>query len=219
MPLLNQVLAILPDTYHQTVEQPVTVDETMICWPLGLQAKSQKSAACQQKKSAYLLSGMAPQTISDPMNQLFATEQLNLLLDVDSGLRVTPACASGATMVQQEVVWPLVLDHWLPKHQQREQILPEYHPNCQLTQSDHQLLITGIHDQAIIYPEVNAAIVPAVELALLGSSGINYWFLNGELLNQSSSELVLKDLSPGNYQLQVIDTSAQTAELSFAVRL
>ncbi len=219
VPLLNQVLAILPETYHQTVEQPVTVSEAVVCWPLGLQAKSQAPEACQQRKSAYLLSGMAPQTFSDPMNHLFATEQLNLLLDAESGLRVTPACAAGATKIKQQVVWPLVLDHWLPKHQQRQQALPKFHPDCQLTQSDHQLLITGIHDQAIIYPEVTAASVPAIELELLGSTGVNYWFLNGELLDQFSSELVLNELPPGNYQLQVIDSSAQTAALSFAVRM
>ena len=219
VPLLNQVLAILPEQWHRPVEPPMTVAETMICWPLGLQAKLQTADACQQKRSALLLDGMAPQTLSDPMNQLYATERLSLLLDADTGLRVTPDCAMGETVVQSQVVWPLVLDPWLPHHHRRQQLLPPFHPDCLLTQSDNQLAITGIHDQAILYPEVTASAVSEIALELVGSSGNNYWFLNGRLLDQSDSQLVLKDLSPGEYELQVIDSSAQTATLNFAVRM
>lgn len=219
VPLLNQVLAIIPSQWHRASEQPMAVTENMICWPMGLQARLQTTEACQQKRSAYLLDGMAPQTLSDPMNQMYATERLSLLLDSKTGLRVTPDCAIGETVVESQVVWPMVLDPWLPHHQRRQQLLPAFYPDCLLMQSDNQLAITGIHDQAIIYPEVTDTTLPEIALELVGSTGINYWFLNGHLLEQYDSQLILRNLPAGEYELQAIDSSAQTASLNFVVRM
>ena len=219
VPLLNQVLAAIPADWHQVIEKPFTVDEKTICWPLGVQLKSQNKSDCQQQRAAQLLEGMSPPTFSDPLNELFATEHKTMLLDTETGLRVTPQCALGATEVDRKAVWPLVLENWLPEHLKRKNTLPAFHPNCLLTETSNTLNITGIHDQAVIYPEVSANSIPDVELQLHGSSGRNYWFLNGQLLDQSSSEVVLKNLTPGQYDLNVIDSSGKTAELSFAVNI
>lgn len=219
VPLLNQVLAILPADLHQTVEQPFTVAEKTICWPLGLQLNLHNEGDCQQKKSAYLLEDLSPPTLTDPMNELFASEHKIMLLDVDTGLRVTPECAAGETKIAQKAVWPLVLENWLPNDLKRKNTLPAFHPSCLLTDTSNTLNITGIHDQAIIYPEVSADEVPDIELELHGSSGRSYWFLNGELLKQSGNEIVLKTLVPGSYELHVIDSSGKTAEISFAVNI
>ena len=77
----------------------------------------------------------------------------------------------------------------------------------------------GIHDQAVLYPEVSADAIPDVQLEVIGSQGLNYWFLNGQLLDQHAAKLVLTALPPGHYQLQVIDSSAQQASISFSVRI
>ncbi len=219
VPLLNQVLAALPAAMHQTIEQPYTVDKKTICWPLGKQLKAHNKTDCQLKKPAYLLDGMSPPTFSDPMNELFATEQKTMLLDVETGLRVTPQCASGETKIAETAVWPLVLENWLHEDLKRKNTLPAFHPNCLLTDTSNTLNITGIHDQAVIYPEVSANSIPDIELQLHGSSGRNYWFLNGQLLDQSSSEVVLESLLPGTYELHVIDSSGKTTELSFEVNI
>ena len=57
VPVLNRVLAILPDAMHESIEQPFTVEQATICWPLGYRASEQDSAACHQQKTAYLLHG------------------------------------------------------------------------------------------------------------------------------------------------------------------
>lgn len=219
VPVLNQVLAILPDAYHQQIPQADTVTQAVICWPLGYHQTAQSAADCHQKKSAYLLDGMAPPTIADPMSQLFSAAELTLLLDQDSGQRVTPACAAGATNTTQVAVWPLVLEHWLPQHLRRQHLLPAYHPSCELAVAEQRLSILGIHDQAVIYPEVSATAIPDIQLQVAGSHGLNYWFLNGRLLNQSSAEVTLSGLVPGQYRLHVIDSSAQQASLSFEVQM
>ncbi len=219
VPLLNQVLAILPDEMHQAVAQPFTVDQAVICWPLGYRQSAQQAKDCHQRKTAYLLDGVAPPTLSDPMNQLFAINHLALLLDQQSGLRVTPDCADGPTEVKQVAVWPLLLEPWLPQHLKREQLLKPFSEKCALTSSQNRLSITGIHDRAVIYPEVSDASIPDIQLELAGSSGTNYWFLNGHLLSQSSDAVTLSGLVPGQYELHVIDSSAQHATITFEVQM
>lgn len=219
VPILNQVLAILPDKWHQTIEQPFTVSQKTICWPLGYQSKVQLFDDCQQRKSAYLLEDMAPPTFSDPVSQLFAAGHVSILLDKKSGLRVTPECSQGETEIKQQAVWPLVLENWLPQHFKRSYLLPKFSSDCLLTSSSNRLSILGIHDNAVIYPEVSTDSIPDIQLELAGSSGDNYWFLNGSLLNQSGTEVTLRNLTPGQYQLHVIDSSAKQTAISFKVQM
>jgi len=217
VPLLNRILAILPATYQQPIEQPSSVSQDIICWPLGTKLTAQHTEDCQQRKSALLLEDVAPPTLSDPMSQIFAAGYLNLLLDKSTGLRVTPSCAEGETVVKKQVVWPLVLDAWLPTNLTREQLLPPFSEQCRLSSSSNQLNIVGIHNQAVLYPEVNQQHIANIHLELLGSSGLNYWFLNGKLLSQYGQEVILQNLKKGGYHLRVIDSSAQQTEISFTV--
>jgi len=219
VPLLNKILAIVPKPLHTSVEQPFTVSQQTICWPMGYKETNQKTEECQQKKSAYLLEDLAPPTFSDPMSRLFSAEQITLLLDRSTGLRVTPECATGPVTVTRQTVWPLVLDNWLPQHLKRKSLLPAFSPECRLMTSNNQLTILGIHDGAVIFPEVSAVSEPSIQLELAGSQGVNYWFLNGELINQSGIEITLEGLSPGKYHVQVIDSSANQAEISFEVHM
>lgn len=219
VPLLNQVLAILPASMQATVEQPFTVDRDTICWPLGLRFSGQDSQACHMKKTAFLLEGMAPPTLLDPMSQLFGTGSQPVMVDAESGLQVTPQCAPQKTHIQTITLWPLVLEPWLPAHLRREQLMPPFSPECQLMASANKLEIMGIHDQAVLYPEVTASSIPDIQLEVAGSQGLNYWFLNGQLLDQHDSKVILKDLEPGHYRLQVIDSSAHQAAISFSVQI
>ncbi|WP_223789209.1 penicillin-binding protein 1C [Marinicella meishanensis] len=218
VPLLNQVLAMVPDAWHVPIEQPFTVEQATICWPLGYRASQQDSAACHMKKTAYLLDGVAPPTLSDPMSQVFATETHPVMIDALTGRQVTPQCAPAQTTTQSVTLWPLVLEPWLPKHLKREQLLPPFSPECRLLASANKLEILGIHDQAVLYPEVSSMAISAVHLQVAGSQGLNHWFLNGQLLPQQSTEVILQGLKPGFYRLQVIDSSAQQASISFSVQ-
>ncbi len=219
VPLLNKILAMVPGAYHQGIEPPMTVSQQNICWPLGYKAIHHKDTECLQRKSAHLLQDLAPPTLSDPMNRLYTADQITMMIDDSSGLRVTPECAQGPISIKQQTVWPMVLDNWLPFHWQRGQLLPDFSTECRLINSSHQMTLLGIHDHAIIYPEVNAQDGPSVQLELAGSTGENYWFLNGTLINQSGNQVTLKDLSAGKYQVQVIDSSANQAAIHFEVHM
>jgi len=218
VPLLQQIVSII-GIKDQMPPQPATVSMAMTCWPLGTAAELQSKTDCHRKKQAYVLNNTIPPTLRGQLNKPFTGGRLSVLIDKNSGQRVSPHCASGTIEKQHVTVWPLVLEPWLPRHYHRADLLPEYSPECRLLYSDNRLQIDGIHDRATLYPEAGSGRLPAVELTITGSKGMNYWFINGQLISQYSPVITLADLVPGSYHLQVIDTAANRAEINFTVAL
>ncbi len=219
VPLLQQVLAILPADWQQKVDKPFNVSYEKICWPLGTKASSQTQANCHQSRNAYLLDGTASPTISDPSSDVFSSGLLPVQIEKDSGLRVLPNCWSGETTTQQFAVWPKVLEPWIAKPYRRSSFLPHFSKKCAIIQSTSKLKISGVHNHSIVYPEASSLFMPDVQLRLQGSSGKNYWFVNGVLQESNNRDLILSQLELGKYKVTVVDNSANFAEIEFEVRL
>ena len=219
VPLLQQVLAMLPEQWRQKIDKPFNISYEKICWPLGIKATSQEKAHCHQSRNAYLLDGTAPPTINDPSSDVFSSGLLPVQIENTTGLRVLPNCWDGETAIQQFAVWPKVLEPWIAKPYRRASFLPKFSKKCAIIQSNSHPKITGIHQNSMIYPEASSNIMPDVQLRLEGSSGHNYWFVNGVLQENSSRDLVLSKLESGKYKVTVVDNSANFAEIEFEVRL
>jgi len=219
VPLLQQVLAMLPDKWHINVDKPFNVQYEKICWPLGIKSALQQISHCHQTKNAYLLDGVAPPTISDPSTDVFSSGLLAVQIEKSSRLRVLPNCWDGETTIKYFAVWPKVLEPWIAKPYRRASFLPKFSNKCAIIQSSSNLKITGIHDNSVIYPEASTNIMPDVQLRLQGSAGYNYWFVNGVLQKDSSRDLVLSNLERGKYRVTVVDNSANFAEIDFEVKL
>ncbi len=219
VPLLQQVLAVLPADWQQKIDKPFNVSNEKICWPLGTKKSLQDKEFCHQAKSAYLLDGTAPPTINDPLSKISSSGLLTIQLDKKTGKRVLPNCWNDEVVTKEYVVWPKVLEPWIAIPYRRESFLPPYSQQCQLLQSSSQLKITGLHDKSIIYPETVSNIMPEVQLRVQGSTGKNYWFVNGVMQESSTNILLLQELTAGNYQVMVMDNSASFTELKFEVKL
>ncbi|MCF6319589.1 MAG: penicillin-binding protein 1C [Proteobacteria bacterium] len=219
VPLLQQVLAILPADWQQKVEKPLNVSIEKICWPLGTKATSQDINHCHQSRNAYLLDGTAPPTISDPSSDIFSSGLLTVQVEKATGLRVLPNCWNEEITTQQFAVWPKVLEPWIAKPYRRSSFLPHFSKNCTIIQSTSKLQISGVHDNSIIYPEASTQVMPDVQLRLEGSSGQNFWFVNGVLQEGDNTDLLLSGLELGIYKVTVVDNSANFAEIEFEVRL
>jgi penicillin-binding protein 1C len=217
VPLLQDVLAVLPNDWLQNPEQPFNVSQANICWPLGTKASVQDSIHCQKTRNATLLDDTAPPTINDPMSKGYSGGLLEIQLEKETGLRVLPHCWQKDVSLQKQVVWPLILDAWLAKPYRRESLVPKFHPDCSMHQSNNQLKIEGLHNNAIIYPEANTQNMPDVELKLEGSSGSVYWFINGIQQENQLKTLTLSSLSLGHYTVTAVDDSANYTELEFDV--
>ncbi len=219
VPLLQDVLAVLPTSWLQSPQQPFNVNQANICWPLGTKTSIQDSSHCQKPRTAYLLDDTAPPSINDPMSKGYSTGLLELQLEKETGLRVLPNCWQGEFEIQKQVVWPLILDAWLAKPYRRESLVPKFHPNCNTHQSNTILEIKGLHNNATIYPEADTQEMPDVELLLEGSTGNIYWFINGIQQKSQLNNLTLSGLESAHYTVTVVDDSANFAELDFDVVL
>jgi penicillin-binding protein 1C len=217
VPLLQDVLAILPSPWLQTPEQPLNVSQANICWPLGSKTSVQNPNHCQKSRSAYLLDDTAPPTINDPMSKGFSGGLIDLQLEKETGLRVLPNCWQNEVTLEKKAVWPLILDAWLAKPYRRESLVPKFHPDCSIHQSNNRLKIEGLHNNAIIYPEANTREMPDVDLKIEGQTGNLYWFVNGVQHKSQLNILTLSSLSPGHYKVTAVDDSANFAEIEFDV--
>jgi len=219
VPLLQQVMAMLPNKWHEKVDKPFNVNQESICWPLGTKANSQNKINCHKIRSAYLLEDTAPPTINNPLSTGFSSGLITIQTDKKTGKRVLPNCWDGEIQTEQYAVWPKILEPWIAKPYRRASFLPKFSNKCAIIQSSNKLEITGIHDNATIYPTASSQKMPEVQLTLQGSSGENFWFVNGVLQESSNNELILSDLKPNNYKVTVVDNSANYAEIAFEVSL
>jgi penicillin-binding protein 1C len=217
VPLLRQVHGMLPQN-TESKQAPASVRLATICWPLGTAVNLQNPADCHRKKQAYTLNNTTPPTRHDGLINQLQNARLTVLLN-DQGERVTPQCFRGKTQQQQITVWPVVLEPWLPQRWHREQLLPDFAKECRLWHNQNRLEIVGIHPEATLYPEAGKQQLPTIELTTIGATGQHYWFLNDQLIRNQKNTVQLDNLTPGHYQLRVIDQSAQQAHISFQVAM
>ncbi len=217
VPLLRQVHHILSPESISPVK-PDNVQLTTICWPLGTAENLQNKSDCHRKKQAYTLNGITPPSRQDHLSHALQSARVSVLVN-NQGKRVTPQCYKGQTQRQEMAVWPLVLEPWLPGRWHRDELLPEFAEDCLLWHSQNRLEIVGIHPNATLYPEAGSRQLPTIELNVAGSGGTHYWFLNDQLISSHDKKVELKNLTPGQYQLRVIDQSAQQASLNFQVAM
>lgn len=219
VPLLQQVMTMLPKGWHEKVEKPFNVTQENICWPLGTKAMNQNNNDCHKIRQAYLLEDTTPPTINDPLSTGFTSGLLTIQTEKKSGKRVLPNCWDGEIITEQYAVWPKILEPWIAKPFRRESFLPKFSDKCAIIQSNNKLEVTGIHNNATIYPIASSQQMPEVQLKLQGSSGENFWFVNGVLQESSTNDLILSNLKPGNFKVTVVDNSANFAEIDFVVSI
>jgi penicillin-binding protein 1C len=59
----------------------------------------------------------------------------------------------------------------------------------------------------------------AITISAEGGEAPFYWFLNGVLLPDQQRQIILKDLTSGNYQLTLIDQAGSRDQIEFSVLL
>ena len=218
VPLLQRIYSILPEQYKQNIEQPLNVRSEVICWPLGTKLASQRKKYCHIQKQAFLIDDLAPPTLNSNSNNA-EDSIIYVQTDKATGFRVLPHCQPESIETKEYVVWPRILEPWIPKPLRRNTYLPTYSDKCKTIQVTNSLEIRGIHDNSVLFPEAYSSSMPGVMLESLGSNGKNYWFVNGKLQNENDSKLLLSELKSGSYKVTLIDDSANFAEIEFSVKL
>ena len=202
-PLMFDIFQQLATSDDGALEQPASVSQAVICWPLGTEISRNQPAQCEQQRSAWVLKQTIPPTLDSGRNPL------PLWVDAQSGLRVTPTCA-GSTMQRQDVVlWPAAVEPWLPGSLRRSNRIPPLAAHCR---ADAPMalsapLIVGLAEGSRLLPSVQDNRMPEVNLSVTGGVGELQWYINGiyQFSSKANQTVQHRFSGMGRYEIVVMD--------------
>ena len=208
-PLLMNVFAMLPGT-GQTGEhaRPADVTQAAICWPLGTEVRAEPPELCRVQRTAWLLDGLAPPTLPDPMRT--GEPVMHYTVDHVTGLRAADDCTRDPLDEAQAPLWPSRLMPWL-NDAVRHSNVPRWQPGCERASAgDSQLSIMGASDGEAIHRTYGGP-VPRVHLSTNGAQGAVGWVVNGVLVGTTDASLgrTLDFAQPGQYAITAFDRKGQ----------
>jgi len=223
VPLLLQVHDILSnrDRAHNLLPLPQAtpsgVGVAAICWPLG-QPLDKNDPNCRRQRFAWTVRGTTPPTLQAEGSPLGLGLTRTLWVNAE-GKQVAPQCV-GARRVTL-ALWPAALESWLPRREWRENRLPPIDGHCppNAIPLAEPLVISGVRSGERLRRPAGSSEPLNLQFSVIGGSGQYWWFLNGVPLAESSgSAAVAKTLGEsGHYQLTVLDSSGQTAQVTFDI--
>jgi penicillin-binding protein 1C len=180
-PLLLNIFDALPDAYAgERARPPAGVSTTRICWPGGRAAAVTDPALCPLQRTAWVIDGVAPPTLRDPLRQ--GSQTLVYWVDERTGLRAAPGCASGPIEERRLARWPVLLEAWLDPATRRAATPPDWSAGCRPSfDPATRLLIQGATDGEILQRAAGQG-DPTVTLTTRGAQGDMDWLVNGRLL-------------------------------------
>lgn len=196
--------------------QPSNVGVAVICWPGG-QELALNDENCRKQRVAWTLNGVVPPTL--PLLGLPQTLWQKVWLN-PQGQRVASHCEHAKP--HSIAFWPTPLEAWLPLSEHRVSRLPKASIDCPPPSlpSIGKLRILGVKTNAqISLPPMHEEKGIALEFKLEGSQGEHWWFINGQLIQDSISAPILRHhfITSGKQQISVMDASGQTALLEFTL--
>lgn len=215
-PLVNKILASIPQQDYQQPNRPAKVRSEIICWPIGTSKSSQQDDLCLQQKTAWIIDGVAPATLAE--QNLWKTNPIEIEVDVQNNQRVYSSCYDGDKRSKRIAVWPSRLELWLPKKWRSENVLPNLHENCKKNiDVNQQLIVIGVDNNSQISPSPNASIPFTINLSVSAGKGDITWLKNGEFVGKLGvgESFVLSDFQKGHQKIMVFDQNGNSGAVEF----
>ena len=213
VPLLFHLVDSMPDhaLWGRRRPRPATVRQTTVCWPLGGEPDPRHPAACQVRRTAWVLGDQVPLTLPDRIEARWTPRLQTVWVDADSGQRVGAACEreGGARQARTLVRWPVALEPWLTPTQRRASLPPRWAEGCvpQGIPIERSLRIVGLAPRTVVRRAGPNAPRPAVALRAVGARGALFWLVNGRLVNTTGPNggwrYPLR--RPGRYEITALD--------------
>ena len=219
LPLLFQIADEHAGT-QSLLAQPEGVKKAQICWPLGHKEEDTPEALCHSTHTAWIVNDQVPPTESGGEVKSFTSNPVTLTLDANSGLRVTPYCASAQVIERKVALWPRALEPWLPERWRASHQIPALAPGC--AQSAPLLLdelrIASVENGAS-YLLLDPDQPLALPLQALGGQGMISWFVNGRFVGDSEAGMHLLHYfsEQGEQELVAIDTLGNLARVEIRI--
>ncbi|THD08503.1 penicillin-binding protein 1C [Rhodanobacter lindaniclasticus] len=186
LPLLFQIVDMLPSRGGHARAQPASVSRRDICWPLGGAFENTPASLCRQRRSAWVLDDALPPTFAERDLGAWSAGLLSLRVDA-KGQRLSGACHAAHERTIQLARWPALATPWLGVDDRAAAALPPLAPGCAADSLDRAtpIRIAGLASGVTLRRAPNSDQPLRVTLRALGADGEVQWLLDGRLQGSS----------------------------------
>jgi penicillin-binding protein 1C len=215
-PLLFSVFSMLPDDRSRFTKPP-GVRQVEVCWPDGRRA-ALVARGCDVTHLAYTVKGVAPPTLRPEYRAGFFQSTVKILLDAESGLRVSRHCAKGETHLVEATIWPEALDQWLPTSFRRQARLPAFGADCSAQPVyEEALRVIGLEEGQVFRATTGNII--SLFLRTDGKNDDVVWYLDGKpvAISTPSTVITLTSDMRGEHEVIALDAEGGIRRISFSL--
>ncbi|WP_426701598.1 penicillin-binding protein 1C [Rhodanobacter sp. Col0626] len=220
LPLLFQIVDLLPSRGGHASAQPASVSRREICWPLGGAFESTPASLCRQHRTAWVLDDALPPTFAERDLGAWSAGLITLRVNAE-GQRLSGACHARHERAIQLARWPALATPWLSVDDRTRSALPPLAPGCAADSLDvaNPIRITGLSNGATLRRAPNSDKPLRVTLHALGAQGTVQWLLDGRLQGSSESAeaLSLTLPQPGRHTVTALARSGAFSSLQVTV--
>jgi penicillin-binding protein 1C len=176
----------------------------------------QQEDHCLTVKSAWLIKGVAPPTLKEPLQRDWSSLLVSVAVN-QRGQQVSVNCRAEKVSFKTIALWPQLVEPWLPRKWRRQNRLPALANGCTEREFGYQLVVEGIEPETQLYPLPGQKAEIELELGVLGATGRVSWFVDGHWVRtEAASNRVLVTVSGvGQHRIHVMDESGRQQEVSF----
>jgi penicillin-binding protein 1C len=220
LPLLFQIVDMLPSRGGRARAQPASVKPVGICWPLGGAVAATDPALCRQRRSAWVLDDALPPTFAERDLGAWSSGLLTLRVNA-KGQRLSGACHASHERTIQLARWPALATPWLSVDDRARSALPPLAPGCAADSLDRAtpIRIAGLGNGVTLRRAPNSEQPLRVTLHALGTQSTVQWLLNGRLQGSSDADAAIAISLPqaGDYRITALARDGAFATLALRV--
>ncbi len=220
LPLLFQIVDMLPQRDASAPARPASVTSVAICWPLGGTLAATDPALCRQHRTAWVLDGALPPTFAERVLGAWSAGLLTLRVN-DQGQRLSGACHARRERTIRLARWPALATPWLGVDDRARSALPPLAPGCAADALNRAspIRISGLIDGVTLRRAPNSDKPLRVTLRALGAQAGVQWLLNGRLQGSSEADAAIAITLPqaGDYRITAVARDGAFATLTLRV--
>jgi len=218
-PLLFSIVDSLVE--KSSFKKPDSVIQQSICWPLGGLVLDTKPSLCHEKKQVWILNNTVPMTLPNHEKKQWDSNPITIQISKKTALTINNSCNIQSTIAKEIALWPLVIEPWIAKKNQRKTQIGQFDLSCNTTviPSVNQIKIIGLENNTKLRSAGAAKQLPRIRLQSQGGQGQYYWFINGHLKFSANDTQILfyQFKTTGKYQISVIDDAGHSDSINIEV--
>jgi penicillin-binding protein 1C len=167
-------------------------------------------------KTAWLIDGVAPPTLKEPLREDWSSLVVTLGLN-SQHQQVNVDCYSGVIHYQKVVLFPSLVEPWIPQQWRRNRRLPPVAEGCSGRDFGYNLVIEGVEPGALLYPLPGHKAEIELELKAIGATGQVYWFVDGRwaVTDAAQHTVQLAISGVGEHRIHAMDDTGRQQEVIF----